>query len=179
MKSAEETVNGGANRTKLLEEVRKSFKDYNQLAAERDQINADMGEIRAGWKAMGLSVKGIKAGLTRAKLDADMRELFDESYDLAADALNIPIEMQMDFFEKEEFAPTDDEQDEDPDAGDEQDHLTEEEIAAAGETHNIEPEGDVLARGLNSFTDEQEEGEAALAAMSPETTEAQGLATKH
>lgn len=170
MKSAEETVNGGANRTKLVEEVRKSFSDYNQLKNERDQINADMGEIRAGWKAMGLSVKGIKAGLTRANLDQDMRELFDESYDLAADALGIPIESQMDFFEREDFVPEPEAENEDPDAGDEQDELTDEEKALAGQQHGDGSQAD-LGKGMH-FENEQEEGDAAIAALMPETAKA-------
>ena len=69
-----DTVNGGTNRSALIEQVRKSFKQYADLEDKRAEINAGMNEIRARWKSQGLSVKGIKAGLSRAKLDAEMRE---------------------------------------------------------------------------------------------------------
>lgn len=98
-----DTVNGGTNRSALIEQVRKSFKQYADLEDKRAEINAGMNEIRARWKSQGLSVKGIKAGLMRAKLDAEMRDLFDESYDLAADAHSLPIHYEPDFFEDEDL----------------------------------------------------------------------------
>lgn len=163
--AAANETQGGANRTALVKQVQKSFNQYNQLENERAEINAGMGEIRARWKSMGLSVKGIKAGLVRAKLDADMRDLFDESYDLAADALNLPLDFTPDFFEDPDlFDPTAAEPTEEPDNEDgdgEETHLTDEEREAAARNGGVD-----LASGPGT---EQDEGDKVLAAGLAET----------
>lgn len=170
--SKDELVNGGANRSDLVNKARESFREYSGLKDERAEINAAMGEIRARWKAWGLSVKGIKAGLARAELEEDQRELFDESYDLTADAIGRPIEIQGDFFEGEQFKAS--EPEEDPDAGDEQDQLTDEEKELAGQQHGDGSQAD-LGKGMH-FENEQDEGDAAIAALMPETAKASGKA---
>lgn len=186
--SKDELVNGGANRTDLVKRVKDSFSEYNKLKEARAEINAGMGEIRARWKAWGLSVKGIKAGLSRAELEQDQRELFDESYDLAADALGRPIEIQGDFFEGEQFQTSNDDGDLPLDGdGEEQDHLSDEERASIA-AENSDRGGDVqhsdgseadLGKGMH-FETEQEEGDAAISELMPETAKAKrAAATTH
>lgn len=182
---SDELVNGGANRTTLVQKVRESFSNYNVLEDERAEINAAMSEIRAKWKAWGLSVKGIKAGRTRAALEADQRELFDESYDLAAEALGRPIEIQADFFEGDQFAVNNEEEPPLDGDGEEQDHLPDNELpwpsgsaaspptegAQLSETQPGDGSDADLGKGMH-FENEQDEGDAAIAALMPETAKA-------
>jgi hypothetical protein len=87
------------NLTKLKQELAESFKTYNQLIAQRDQINAEMNNERSKWEAMGMSKKGIKACLSFAKLAEDQRDLFDESYIIAREVLGLSFDAQGDLFE--------------------------------------------------------------------------------
>lgn len=162
-----DTVNGTANRTAMVKKVKEVFREIMGLEDERAETNAAIAELYAKLKRMGLSVKAARASLARYKLENDQRELWDETFDLTADALGVAIEFQPDFFEDEETfnvdaADKDPNEDGDPDGEEqEQDHLSDEEREAAANA-------------------EQEEGDQVLTELAPETQAAtEAVATKH
>lgn len=84
------------NLTKLKELIRESLKRSNSLEGDREQVNAELMEIRTALAAKGIPKKAYDMARRYIAMDPDDREGFDIAYALVREVGGLP--MQEDLF---------------------------------------------------------------------------------
>lgn len=94
----QQTLNGyGGNIKPVMDQLKADRDKVIALQAKRDDINAQINEVRAGVKAMGISKKAFDSGVARSQMDPEKRAELDDNYAIVCEALGVPLQQEFKF----------------------------------------------------------------------------------
>ena len=85
-------LQGGTNLTKIKQGIASADRAITKLEADRDAISAKIQEHREAVKALGIGKRQFDQARRDKKADTDVRVESDLSYQVAREALGIPLD---------------------------------------------------------------------------------------
>ena len=97
-----DVVEMGGNIGPLKEVIAQAYTQVTQLKKERSEINAEIKAVMEKLEANGVTKAAARAAFAYRDADPEWREGYDQAYEIAREALGMPVgAKQGDFFEEE------------------------------------------------------------------------------
>lgn len=79
----------------IRKDIQKAFKEMEEIDVEREDLNAQAGEVRARMKNKGIPTKAFNAAYNRYKMDEDKREAHDFAFSLCCKATGVGYQVEL------------------------------------------------------------------------------------
>lgn len=85
-------VNGGANMTKKMEQLRNIVEEIREEKEKRTSINANIQALRERFQALGVHKEAADLAMRIVEWEVDKRQGFDVAYALMREVVGLPVQ---------------------------------------------------------------------------------------
>lgn len=83
------------NLTELKEDLKKALPDINRIMSEREELSAQLNEIKASMEGKGIGRRALMRAYRDTKADPEKRTEEETQYAIAREAFGIPIQDEL------------------------------------------------------------------------------------